>query len=558
VAPPAAPPVAPPHGATEYGQPQVQPQPLQPQPQPQPQVQAQPQPQPQTLQQPQAGVPFGTPPAVAPQGTAPFGAPAYGAPAAPWGAGPQAAATSSGRSPIDLLLTGDWGGAATVAGIAVGVMTAVSLVGMLLLTKADAGFRATLSLVVAGVCAAVGGDPFVSADARGFDLGSASIGVLPLTITFAGLGVLGWLFAKRLRATGTSTTRDVALQAVRTALVFAGFFLVLALLSRYRPDQPLLSMSGQFGVSIWGSVIGALLFAAVTLALVWVGSRSAVLPGRLGAIRDKAAAPLLGAVAVFAVAGAILVLAGLVYGLVNADEKVAQLGAFVLAAGNGMLATTLWAAGVPLSVEGAGGARGVGELPGQGSIDLFTFTDGSGWFWLAPVVLLAVLLAVATALTVRQNSIEDARREGFRFAGALALVAFVATLLLRISAHAEGTGLAALATGKGSAMFNPVIAAFALAVWGIVAGLVGPVVATKVPGSFVTAVRGRFGAAPVAPAPVVPAPVAPAPVVPPAGPVYGAMPQADQPPMYEGGPVLPTGTPPPPPPAPGVPPAPAG
>jgi hypothetical protein len=433
----------------------------------------------------------------------------------------------------------------------------------------------TLSLVVAGVCAAVGGNPFVRADAEGFDLGSASIGVFPLTVTFVGLGVLGWLFAKRLRATGTSATRDVVLQAVRTALVFAGFFLVLALISRYRPDEALLNVSGRFGVSIWGSVIGALFFAALTFALVWAGSRSTVLPGRLGAIRDKAVAPLLGAVAVFAVAGALFVLAALVYGLVELDEKAAQLGGFVLGAGNGMLATTLWSAGVPLSAEGAVGGSVVGELPGQGSIDLFTFTDASGWFWLGPVVLLAVLLAVATALTVRQNSIEDARREGFRFAGALALVAFIATLLLRVSAEAEGTVLPRFGGGEGSAMFNPVIAAFALAVWGIVAGLVGPVVATKVPGTFVTAVRGRFGAAPVTPAPVAPAPMAPGPMAPApmAAPHYGGMPQAGMPqagmpqagiqhggppPAYGAGPVLPTGTPPPPPPAPGVPPAPAG
>jgi hypothetical protein len=135
---------------------------------------------------------------------------------------------------------------------------------------------------------------------------------------------------------------------------------------------------------------------------------------------------------------------------------------------------------------------------------MLTLTDDSAWFWLTPVVLLAAMLLVATALTVRQNTIEDARREGARFAGALALVAFVATLLLRFGAETEAAGFEGSVDGSadGSIMFNPLLAAVVLGIWGIITGLLAPVIATKVPSGFVMAVRRRFGAA-VDPAPPV-------------------------------------------------------
>src|SRR5438309_10442805 len=106
------------------------------------------------------------------------------------------------------------------------------------------------------------------------------------------------------------------------------------------------------------------------------------------------------------------------------------------------------------------------------------------------------MLLVATALAVRQNTIEDARREGFRFAGALAFVAFVATLLLRIGF--DGGGNASQFNGfqaaaSGSLMFNPLMAAFVLAIWGVLTGLLAPVVAAKVSAGFVIDVRRRVG-----------------------------------------------------------------
>ncbi|WP_040338595.1 zinc ribbon domain-containing protein [Candidatus Blastococcus massiliensis] len=470
--------------------------------------------QPPVHGQPQA--PYGQPPQAALYGQAPYGALPNGA---PWGAPPTPGTggnvAASGRSALDALLTGDWGGAARAAGFAVLAMLGLGLVGMLLLGSGDLGAREILVLTAGAVCAAVGGDIYVTTSGEDFFGGgdfmssSSSFGVLPLTLTLVGLGLMAWLFTRSLRGR-VLTTRDVVLQGARTALVFTACFLVLSLLTRYRTDgsDELLGLSGQLGVSVWSSLMGAFLFAVATLGVVWLFSRvtSPTLPARLAAVREQVVAPLLGAVAVFA-AGILGVLVALIYGLVELDERVSQFGLVVLGGGNGMLASILWSAGVPLDADaGVGGEFGEfsGGVGGGNSIDLFTFTDASGWFWLAPVALLLILLAVATVLTVRQNSVEDARREGFRFAGALAVVALVAALLLRVAGGADGGFSEFGASGNVSATFNPIVAAFALGVWGVLAGLLGPVLATRMSSNLVVGIRNRFGAA--APRPVAPAP----------------------------------------------------
>lgn len=447
------------------------------------------------------------------QGGTPYGAPAQSG--APWGSAAPRGGGAAGRGAIDALLGGDWRGAVRTAGFSVLAMLALALVGALLLAAGELGFREVVALTAGAVCTAVGGDVFVetSADIFGGDeffdsggeeffgdgvvSGSGSVSLLPLTLTLTGLGLLAWLFIRSLRARGVQRGRDVLLQGARTALVFTVLFLPLALLTRHRIDESdeTFGTIGRVGVSVWSTLVGAMLFAVATLGLVWLFSRQTRggLPARLAAVRAQAVAPLLGALAVFA-AGLLGVLAFLVHSLVQYDERVAQLGVLVLGGGNGALASVLWSAGVPLGTDAGFAGVGLGGGASEG-VDLFTFTDESAWVWLAPVVLLLVLLAVATVLTVRQNSVEDARREGFRFAGALAVVAFAAALLLRISTEFSGGVSVFGGTADASATFNPVIAAIALGLWGLAAGLLGPVLATRISSSLVTRLRGRFGVA---------------------------------------------------------------
>ncbi|MGY1670328.1 streptophobe family protein [Geodermatophilus sp. SYSU D00710] len=432
-----------------------------------------------------------TPPAGPPVG-------GYGAPSGtPWGTGASGSGSRSGKSIADGFGAGDWPGALAAAAAAVGVMTGVALIGMLIVTEVGAGFRGTFALVLAAVCSAVGGDPYLSASAADAAEGSISLGLLPLNVTFAGLGTLGWAFTLRLRASSTTALRDVLVQAARTVLAFTALFLPLSLLTRYRSDDgAALNLVGQFGVSVWSSLLGAFLFAVATLGLASLLSRRTVLPPRLQRVREAVRAPLGGAACVLATGGVVLAVT-LLLGLLQQDERLALLGGATLGAGNGVLAGVLWSGGVPLTMEGglATSVLGGFQRTASQSIDLTTITDVSAWFWLAPVVLLVVALVVAMALAVRQDSVPDARREGLRFAAALAAIAFAAALLLRISVSSEGSAAGATGSAGGTATFNPFLAGFVFAVWGAVAGLLAPVLATHAPVGFVSFVRRRFGTA---------------------------------------------------------------
>ncbi|MGY1711338.1 zinc-ribbon domain-containing protein [Geodermatophilus sp. SYSU D00758] len=477
-------------------------------------------PQPSTWpQQPEAGPPYATPPAytpsTAPQPAAAWGTPqqpaawAAAQPAAPWG-GPVPGAPHPGaprRSYVDALLTGDWGGAARAAGLAVGAMLALSLVGALLITEGGIGFRETLALVLGGASLAVGGNAYLEAGAGSFGT-SGSLGVLPLTVTLVGLALLGRSYGSSLRSRPPASAVDGLLQGVRTALVFTACFLPLSLLTRYEAEPAdALGVDGRVGVGVVSTVVGALLFAVATLGLTWLLSSSTELPGRVGAVRHRVRAPLAGALAVFAT-GLLAVLVALLHLLVEEGDRLVSLGVTLIGGANGALAGVLWSAGVPLDAEGSATSGVLGELTPSGSqsVDLITFTDASAWFWLAPVVLLAAMVVVAAALAVRHDTVEGARREGARFAAALAAVAFVAALLLRISVEGEG-GVEEFgdlqATADASVLFNPFLAAVVLGVWGVVIGLLAPVVAARVPSGFVAGVRRRFGVAPGRPTPPV-------------------------------------------------------
>ncbi|MGX5653263.1 streptophobe family protein [Geodermatophilus nigrescens] len=456
---------------------------------------------------PSSGAPSGHPAEPPPQPapppyswTPPAGPPVggYGAPSgAPWGTGASGSGSRSGKSIPDGFGAGDWPGALAAAAAAVGVMTGVALIGMLIVTEGQAGFRGTFALTLVAVCSAVGADPYLSASAANAAEGSISMGLLPLNVTFAGLGTLAWLFTRRLRATGTTATRDVLLQAARTVLAFTVLFLPLSLLTRYRSDDgAVLNFVGLFGVSVWSSLLGAFLFAVATLGLVSLLARRTMLPPRLQRVRDAVRAPLGGAAGVLAAGGVVLAVA-LLLGLLQQDERLALLGGAVLGAGNGVLASVLWSGGVPLTMEGglATSVLGGFQRTASQSIDLTTITDVSAWFWLSPAVLLLVTLVIAMALAVRQNSVPAARREGLRFAAALAAVAFAAALLLRISVSSEGSAAGASGSAGGTATFNPFLSAFIFTVWGAAAGLLAPLFAVWTPVVFVAFVRRRFGTA---------------------------------------------------------------
>jgi hypothetical protein len=426
----------------------------------------------------------------------------YGAPPPPIRYGGDAARPGGGA--LEALVTGDWPGAARTAALAVLAMLVVSVAGMLLVANGELGSGDTVALVFAGVCLAVGGDAFANAGTDVFESGGASvdIGVLPLTVTLAGMLVLGSSFGRRLRRRGVTGGRDAVFALVRTALVLSLLFVPLALLSSRSPDPfadeglgEVLDIGGRLGVGVWSSTSGALLFAVAATGLVLLFRRSTP---ALVRFRARVFPALVGALVVFA-AGVVAAVVFVVWALVDIGDEdgvASFLGACLLAFVNGVLAAVLWAAGVPLTGEGGLTAEVVGTRSGSSSISLLTFTDLSGWFWLAPVVLLLVVLPVAVVVVLRQHTVVEARLEGLRFAVALAVVALGAALLLRIAVDSTVGGGVFGATAAATATFNPFLAAFVLALWGGGTGLLAPAIAAALPPGLVGAVRRRYGMAP--------------------------------------------------------------
>lgn len=458
-----------------------------------------------TTPPPGYGAPGGYPPPpyAGPAGGSPQ--PAYAPPAEhnPFAGASPFAATPGGRSPMDALLGGDWAGAAIASGICLGVMTVIALLSAVLLEVYETGARPMISFVLIAVAAALGGNIGVSADEDEGDF-SSSLGLLPLMLTFAGLTALALTFRARLRRKGLNAARDAWFQVLRTALVLAAMTLVVALVSRYKAKE---SDSFDFedleeafvfpGLTLFAgvlsSVFGALLFAVAALAItIWIAFPQ-VLPAPLQRLRSQTV-PSLGASLGVAIVGLLAALGGLVYTLATEDDKAAQVGTALLLLPNFALGIVLLAMGVPLNVE----ADSDGDSEEE-TVNLFTFTDENALYWLAPVVLALTLVAAATVVVLRQHTVLDGRKEGFRFAGVLALCAFLGTLLVRIAGDIGGIAFAEDLNGEATVAFNPVVAAFVAGLWGLAAGLLAPALAGLLPPGAVGSLRRRFGTAPVPP-----------------------------------------------------------
>lgn len=332
-----------------------------------------------------------------------------------------------------------------------------------------------------------------------------SLMLLPLTLTFVGLGMLTSMFPRPTRG---DSSGDLLLQALRTVVVSGALTYVLALLSRFHSspsDGYLFDVEGTLGSGAASSVIGSLLFSVVGLAVGIFLTGPDVLPRRLRQFRATARAPLF-AVAGVCPIGVLATLAGLAWSVSTQDEPFAQLAGAVLALPNAALEAVLLTMGMPLTGKGSG-STSVGDVGGSSSdhLTLLTLTEQSAWWWVAPVVLALTLTAAVVVILVRQHSLRDDRREGLRFAAWSAPTALVAALLLCIAGEGNGQLLASDVNGRFSILFTPLVAAFAAVLWGVPAAVIGQQVATHAGSGQVGSDRRRFGAAaPAAPRPTPP------------------------------------------------------
>ena len=410
----------------------------------------------------------------------------------PWAR--QVSTPGSGRDLAGALLGGDWPGAALAALLAVLVMAVLAVVGLLLLGARDAGVHVVLAGAAALVCAAFGGDLFAEAAGRpgAAEVAPASVGVLPLTLTAAGLTVLAVVHLRRTRGAGP---RDLVLQGVRTAVVLGVLAAVLALLSRVRTASAtaLPVPDVRLGARLPSSVVGAVLFAVAALALAGLLARPGALPGPARRLRAALLAPLLAAAAVPLV-GVLAALGYLVHELVTGDDRPSALGLGLLGLPDGGLGGLLVTLGVPWT--GTGGLRGtagqVVRTATGDSVTLLSVTERSAWWWLAPVVLAVALVLAATVLAVRHDTLAGARRDALHFAGCFAALCAVAALLVRIA----GQGGSVYGSPSGALTFDPVAALLLGGLWALAAAVVAPQCAARLSGSMVQAVRHRFGSVP--------------------------------------------------------------
>ncbi len=417
-------------------------------------------------------------------------------------AGPTSA-RPSGMSRLDTLLGGDWGGAAIAAAGCVGVMSLLALAAALMILGGAGGAREAVVLTALSVAAAFGGDVHLSGSAYlpllGSGSGRSSLGLLPLTLTFTGLSVLGGLYGRRLTTTGARALDDALMAAVRTLAVLAALMFAVALLSRVsangRGDGPFEgAFAGTLSAGMGSTLVGTLLFGAAALAITIAITRHRVLPARLQAVRGLVAAPLFAAVLVFTV-GLIAAVGLLLYTLSTETQQAQQLAAAILALPNAAIAVVLMALGVPVRATSWGGGL-FGDLDAAegDSLSLLNLAERvSLWYWLVPVMAGLVIISAAVVLVLRQNTLPDARKEGLRFAGALAAVSVIATLLVRVSGSVAISSSDSF--GRASLSFNPALAALLAAIWGFIAVVVAPLIAAKLSPGAVTAVRRRFGTA---------------------------------------------------------------
>lgn len=402
------------------------------------------------------------------------------------------------RSPLDDLLNGDWGGALLAAGVALLAMLAVSFLGVLSITGADVGARPLVVSTGLLVLSGLGGDLLGASDG-GVEAGSFRLGILPLTLTVLGLTVLTLLYLRAARRQGSARRSELALHAVRTVLAFTALVFVLSVVARFRADggdAALDFLEGRISADILASVLGAFLLSTTALTFGVLLCRRDAVPAAVRTWRDRLVPAFTAAVTVLGV-GVLVTAILAAYELATGTERAEQLGVSLLFLPNVAWSLLLLMLGVPLRLDGSPqGLGGFGADSGGATdtaVTLLTLTEDSAWVWLGFLLTVATILATAIVLALRQPTVAAARREGLRFAAAFAVTAFVAALLLRITGEASGA-LATDVTGEYAVRFDPLLAALAAGLWGLVAGVAAPAIGMRLPPGLALWIRRRFGA----------------------------------------------------------------
>jgi hypothetical protein len=431
-------------------------------------------------------------------------------------------AAAAGLSP-ERFRAGDWPGAARA--VLIGVATMIVLSAACLLLVGFSGSVGDGVKVVAMLTAlAAGGSLHVGTGVAGAGAGSASVSFLPLAITAVGFTTMAVLFVRRLARAHVSTGIEVAYQAARAWLVLLAALLVVCLLGRsggLRADPGGSSglLGGLSGTRLAVGITATLFYGSCWLVLA-LGTATAVrlahvLPARLRNWRDAAAGPFAGAVATLALswlaAAAFVGVAALIYqgtgtstgtGTSGSGSSVlAVAGAVLLLAPTVLLAVFAFALGVPAQA-GLGGSA-LSSLPGgtlsglgtSGSLSLLDVTDADARFWLVPVIAALAALAGGVVAALHAPGPAHARRDGWRFGPALAVLLLTIAICTGVSGQGAGSLFSGSASVSAGAHLNYVAAVLLGLLWGALAGYLGALVAPALPAPLIASIRGRVARA---------------------------------------------------------------
>ncbi|MFF8289560.1 streptophobe family protein [Streptomyces sp. NPDC016309] len=397
-----------------------------------------------------------------------------------------------------------WGDALVTVLAALVAMAVVAALGLWAAGATDLPGGAFPHVVAAVVLIAAGGDVGVSGQAGELAGTQAELTLMPLSVALTGALVAGYCFLRPLRHRAVTGTGELLARVARTAVLWLAALAALTALARHtftlaQPGSPVDVIGGLldatptvgFSADVGLTLLFGLVWLLGVLLIALLVSRRAPLPARLlryqAPVRPAASAMLLLLLA--------YVVIGLVTGLIVAATRghAAQTFAVILLG----LPNVVWLAlGLGIGASWEGRVEGPFGLPMphvldqalRGSEDttlnVAALAQHDGRAWLLIPLAAVLLLAAAFVAAVRSPAGTRLWQHALHLGIAFALTMLVITPLTRVVAR---LGLSVLGIVEvddlgGRVALHPHVwlAAGLALLWGLVAGLLGGLLASRV------------------------------------------------------------------------------
>ncbi|WP_189132833.1 streptophobe family protein [Wenjunlia tyrosinilytica] len=416
----------------------------------------------------------------------------------------------------------DWLHALAVVVAGLIAMAVVAALGMWLAGASNFSEGAFLHVLAAAVVMAVGGSMRLQGNAGFIARTDAGIAVVPLSVSLAGALVIAVAFLLPLRHRAVAGTGELLGRVARTVILWLGALALLAMAARHTftvslEDSTVSDIGEAFGATPtvgfhadYGPTLGfGLLWLLVVLTVALAASRRAPLPSRLlsyqESVRPVAFATVMVLLAYVAVGAVVGVVVALTQGHTRDTFAVIFLG----------LPNLVWLAfGLGLDATWDGHVNGGIGLPmpevlaavlrtparENVTLGLSSLSHYDGRVWLLPVASAVMLLLAGFVAAVRSPVTMPPWRHAVHLGLGVAAAVLVIGLVTRISAH-YGLSLLGVDSGRlsdiadllgaggggggaaeGAVVLRPNLAVGVPlgALWGLIAGFLGSLLATPV------------------------------------------------------------------------------